>query len=97
MTATPDGHDGESFRVTHHGYWIGYARSVPELERWIELTDLEDALTLAVGTRLASVCHYRAELGNGADEHPANLSWSVGCPGFHGYPARAGEHAVTWH
>jgi len=47
MTATPDGHDGESFRVTHHGYWIGYARTVPELERWIELTDLEDALTPA--------------------------------------------------
>jgi hypothetical protein len=40
MTATPDGHDGESFRVTHHGCWIGYARSVPELERWIELADL---------------------------------------------------------
>ena len=49
MTATPDGHDGESFRVTHHGCWIGYARSVPELERWIELADLEDALILAVG------------------------------------------------
>jgi hypothetical protein len=48
MTATPDGHDGESFRVTHHGCWIGYARSVPELERWIELADLEDALILAV-------------------------------------------------
>jgi hypothetical protein len=83
MTATPDGHDGESFRVTHHGYWIGYARSIPELERWIELTDLEDALTLAVGTRLASVCHYRAELGNGA------MSLHV--------LGRAGEHAVTWH
>jgi hypothetical protein len=48
MTATPDGHDGESFRVTHHGCWIGYARSVPELEHWIELADLEDALTRAV-------------------------------------------------
>jgi hypothetical protein len=35
MTATPDRHDGESFRVSHHGYWIGYARSVAELERWI--------------------------------------------------------------
>jgi hypothetical protein len=45
MTATPDRHDGESFRVTHRGYWIGYARSVPELERWIELADLEDALS----------------------------------------------------
>jgi hypothetical protein len=49
VTATPDRHDGESFRVTHHGCWIGYARSVPELERWIELADLEDALILAVG------------------------------------------------
>jgi hypothetical protein len=53
MTATPDGHDGESFRVTHHGCWIGYARSVPELERWIELTDLEDALVLAVAPALS--------------------------------------------
>jgi hypothetical protein len=26
MTATPDRHDGESFRVTHRGYWIGYAQ-----------------------------------------------------------------------
>ena len=51
MTATPDGHDGESFRITHHGYWIGYARSVPELERWIDLADLEDPLTLALGWR----------------------------------------------
>ena len=26
----------------HHGYWIGYARSVPELEKWVELVDIEE-------------------------------------------------------
>ena len=44
MTATPDRHDGESFRVSHYGFHVGYARSVPELERWVELTGLEEAL-----------------------------------------------------
>jgi hypothetical protein len=34
---------------------VGYARSVLELARWIELADLEDALILAVGLRLACV------------------------------------------
>src|SRR5262250_50580 len=63
MTATPDRHDGESFRVTHRGYWIGYARSVPELERWIELADLEDALILGVGPRPRSACPCRAGAG----------------------------------
>lgn len=42
MTATPDRHDGESFRISYCGYHVGYARSVPELERWIELTNLEE-------------------------------------------------------
>jgi hypothetical protein len=44
MTATSDRHDGESFRVSYCGFHVGYARSVPELERWIELAALEDAL-----------------------------------------------------
>jgi hypothetical protein len=47
MTATPDQHDGESFRVSYCGYHIGYARSVPELQRWIELADLQEALIQA--------------------------------------------------
>jgi len=34
MTATPDSHDGESFRVSQHRFHLGYARSVRELERW---------------------------------------------------------------
>jgi hypothetical protein len=51
MTATPDRHDGESFRVSHHGCNIGYARSVAELERWIELTDLKETLGLAAWHR----------------------------------------------
>jgi hypothetical protein len=42
MSLTPDRHDGDSLRVTHHGYWIAYARSVAELERWIELADLAE-------------------------------------------------------
>jgi hypothetical protein len=48
MTATPDRHDGESFRVSHHGYHVGYARSVAELEQWIDLADLEEALIRVV-------------------------------------------------
>jgi hypothetical protein len=44
MTATPDRHDGESFRVSHYGFHVGYACSVPELERWLTLADLEEAL-----------------------------------------------------
>lgn len=49
MTATPERRDGESFRVSDHGYHVGYARSVAELEQWIELSDLEEALSLAAG------------------------------------------------
>jgi hypothetical protein len=56
MIATPDRHEGESFRVSHHGYWVGYVRSVAELEKWIDLADLElDALApppAATGTGL---------------------------------------------
>ena len=70
MTATPDRHAGESFRVTHHGYWIGYARSVPELECWIELADLEDALILVVGPRPRSACPGRAGAGTRATSIP---------------------------
>ena len=44
MIATPDGHDGESFRITQHGYWVGYARSVDELAQWIDLAELEPEL-----------------------------------------------------
>jgi hypothetical protein len=44
MTATPDRHDGESFRVSYRGFHVGYARSVLELERWIELADLQETL-----------------------------------------------------
>lgn len=45
MTATPDRHDRESLRVSYCGFHVGYARSVPELEGWIELAQLEEALT----------------------------------------------------
>jgi hypothetical protein len=44
MLATRGRHDGESFRVTQHGFFAGYARSVPKLERWVEQTRLEQAL-----------------------------------------------------
>ena len=45
MIATPDRHDGESFRISYCGYHVGYARSVRELERRIELADLQEVLT----------------------------------------------------
>lgn len=41
-TATPERRGGQSFRVSHHGFHVGYARSIAELERWIELADLEE-------------------------------------------------------
>ena len=44
MTATPDRHDGESLRVSKHGFHVGCARSVRELERWVDLAELEEAL-----------------------------------------------------
>jgi len=44
MVATPDRHDGQSFLISHHDFWVGYAQSVAELERWVELAGLEDAL-----------------------------------------------------
>jgi hypothetical protein len=44
LSGTPDRHDGESFRVSHHGFWVGYARSLAELEKWVDVTDLEEAL-----------------------------------------------------
>jgi hypothetical protein len=48
MSATPDRHDGESFRVSHHGFHVGCARSVRELEQRPVLAELEEALRLAV-------------------------------------------------
>jgi hypothetical protein len=53
VTATPDLHDGESFRVCHHGYHVGYARSIVELEQWIDLADLEEALSRALSRAAA--------------------------------------------
>jgi hypothetical protein len=44
MTATPDHHDGESLRVAQFGFRVGYARGARELERWVDLAELEEAL-----------------------------------------------------
>lgn len=46
MTATPTATTANhcASPATVH---VGYARSVPEVERWIELADLEDALRRA--------------------------------------------------
>src|SRR5215471_3010319 len=79
MTATPDRHDGESFRVSHHGYWVGYAQSVPELERWIDLRDLEDALSLA-GPRPRSACPCRASVGARPTSIPRSCTGRSGAP-----------------
>jgi hypothetical protein len=54
MTAT-DRHDGESFRVSHHGFHVGYARNVAELERWVDLADLEEALRQRARLNLSAV------------------------------------------
>ena len=78
-----------SFRVSHHGYHIDYARSVAELEQWIDLADLEEALRLAAGPALQlplalSCCSERSPGGGvpGArvpgDETTAGLTGAVG-------------------
>ena len=45
MTAMPDRHDGESLGVSHHGFHVGYARGVRELERWVDLGRAGGGLT----------------------------------------------------
>jgi len=79
----------ESFRVTHHGYWIGYARSVRQLEKWVELADLKEAL-------IPVVCLPRSMSGCGRyqiDGHPSVLHQTVRCPGPLGPSARAGAQS----
>jgi hypothetical protein len=41
-------HDGGWLRVCHHGHCVADTRSVAELERWLQLADVErDTLALA--------------------------------------------------
>jgi hypothetical protein len=102
MTATPDRHDGESLRVSQHGFHVGYARSVPELERWVELAELEQALWPARHPR-AKPCGRAAApqlpvSGSWrglyqADPHPSALHATFRCPGPLVRSARAGAQS----
>jgi hypothetical protein len=57
------GRDGESFRVSQHGCHVGYARNVAELERWIDLADIEEASSRA---RIVALAHaWRADARRG--------------------------------
>jgi len=50
MTAMPDRHNGESLGVSHHGFHVGYARGVRELEGCVDLGRAGGGLT-AVSAR----------------------------------------------
>jgi hypothetical protein len=44
LSCTPDKTDGERLRLTQYGSWVADVRTVGELERWIDLADLEPDL-----------------------------------------------------
>jgi hypothetical protein len=73
MTATPDRHDGESFRVSYCGYHVGYARSVTELQQWIEFSELAEVLRRVVG-RLASLTRTYAPALAAGEHADVNLA-----------------------
>jgi hypothetical protein len=58
LTCTPDRHDGEWLRIRYLGYYVHDARSVMELESYIPLSELEDALArprIEAGVRLPAL------------------------------------------
>lgn len=91
MTATPDRHDGESFRVSQHGFHVGYARSVPELERWVDLTDLEETLGHRACLNLSEV-DGSCRGWKYTDPQPGSRHRIIRCPLPRGCAFRAGSH-----
>jgi hypothetical protein len=47
LSLTPDRRDGTWIRVPLHGFFVADIRTVAELAQWIELAELEEALTPA--------------------------------------------------
>lgn len=45
LTCTQNHHDGSWIRLTHHGFFVADVRSPEALERYVQLADLEEALT----------------------------------------------------
>jgi hypothetical protein len=98
MTATPDRHDGEQFRISQHGFHVGYARTVAELEKWFDLAALEEALGSPDGAftrpppgthRFCAARGHRG--GNGglnARPEPPFRGWETAPPGGGRHPAR---------
>lgn len=56
LTGTPDHHDGEWLRVKQYGIWTADVRTIPELQQWVDLSELEpDWLSLSYGVHLCGV------------------------------------------
>ena len=94
MIATPDRHDGESFRVSYCGYHVGYARSVNELKRWIELADLQAALMQARRCRCRTKPAVARSCGGSyqTDRQPSVRHLTVRWPLPRACALRAGSH-----
>lgn len=52
LAGTPDRHDGEWLRIRYFGWYVHDAHSVAELEHYVSLSELEDAL-LGTGAGLS--------------------------------------------
>src|SRR5258708_6382290 len=63
LTGTPNKRDGEWIRLRQHGFYVADLRSVAELESYVALAELEDALrTTQSGAAAGSGCRTRTRL-----------------------------------
>jgi hypothetical protein len=97
LTCTPDRRDGEWLRIRYLGYYVHDARSVMELERYIPLSELEDALrqpglSSVVFQTNPCLCSQRAELPCLLSSSPCAGSGALG-----GTDGRTGDaQAQLW-
>jgi hypothetical protein len=93
---TPGRHDGEWIRIRHLGWSITDTRSIAELERWVSLAALPDALAGRLHVKpdglaaapplpLPGSCSGRYQ----TDPHPSARRRTVKCPGPLARSARA--------
>lgn len=60
LTETPNKRDGEWIRLRQYGFYVADLRSVAELERYVALAELQDALrTTGSGAAAGSGCRTR--------------------------------------
>jgi hypothetical protein len=63
LTGTPNKRDGEWIRIRQYGFYVTDLRSVAELERYVALAELEDALrTSGSGAVAGSGCRTQTRL-----------------------------------